>query len=297
MSKEPGQSETSDDSRRIEKLDVGVDWITLTCKTSDPNRHKFYQTAQKARDVQTLVTREEVREFNFRGYAGWQVSGLRWGSRHDGEIIMASGASANVYWKLFMRYATNISRVDLQTTAQLIESHPKLLDDYYKYDPPGRRLSKTWVQNNQGGQTLYIGSRSSDQLGRVYDKGIESGAFLKQGILWRYELEFKGERAKAMANNLFVAACRTRDLAAAIQATVFYWFNERGYVPVFRPHPNGVAIQVSLVAEDTDTQRRLAWLKTQVRPSVSDLMNRHARETLEALGLDILLGLVPSEDD
>ena len=281
----------------LESLNVGVDWITTTCKREDPGIRQFTQEAHRIRDAVISVTGEPIRKFSFRAYHGWQITGLTWGSREDSDILIASGPNANVYWKLFNRLSTNITRFDLQVTALLYEPIADILKEYYESDPGARRLKKTWVRNNAGGQTLYIGSRRSDQMGRVYDKGLESGTYSIPGALWRYEIEYKGTRAKAVANNLFVGACRCRDLVGTIQSTVFYWFSDRGYKPIFHKHPNTTPVQVSLVARDESTQRRLAWLKSHVRPTVQSLMDRHAKETLEALGLDILLGLVEGETD
>jgi len=61
--------------------------------------------------------------------------------------------------------------------------------------------SKTWreIKNSEGGATLYIGSRASERMVRIYDKKAERArAFELVGSdSWiRAEVEFKGDRAK-----------------------------------------------------------------------------------------------------
>lgn len=280
----------------LTSLESGIDWVTLTCRSEDPRLKKFRSVVHTARDVQTKTTREPQQSWRMRGYHGWSVSGLSWGAREDGDIIVASGPTANVYWKLFHRFSTNVSRLDLQVTILLEEANHDLVNDYYTNRPFDHRPMFTWLQNSGGGQTLYVGSRRSDQFGRIYDKGIESCSGLPQGQLWRYEVEYKSARAKAMAHNLFVTCCARNPARETIQSTIWQWFADRECRPAFRPLPNGDPILVSLKATDESTERKLTWLQLQVRPTVHQLMSFRSRETLHALGLDLLLGLLPEQE-
>jgi len=78
--------------------------------------------------------------------------------------------------------------------------------------------SKSWrlLQGSEGGFTLYIGSRSSERMVRVYDKKAERAAAFEKDIAtsWiRVETEFKGDRAK----NLMLA-CADNDLDNVIRS-------------------------------------------------------------------------------
>jgi hypothetical protein len=57
------------------------------------------------------------------------------------------------------------------------------------------------------GRTVYLGSRSSQRMVRVYDKGLETGEE-SQGCWERWEVEFKEEAAQEVAKRLFPAAGR-----------------------------------------------------------------------------------------
>lgn len=78
--------------------------------------------------------------------------------------------------------------------------------------------SKTWrnLENAEGGQTCYIGSRSSERMVRVYDKKAERAAALVEvgSSNWiRIELEAKGDRAKDFMN-----ACRDNDIVDVMRS-------------------------------------------------------------------------------
>lgn len=78
--------------------------------------------------------------------------------------------------------------------------------------------SRSWrtMENGEGGQTLYIGSRASERMVRIYDKKAErAAAFVEVGAdSWiRAEVELKGDRARD-----FLRACRDNDLTDVMQS-------------------------------------------------------------------------------
>jgi hypothetical protein len=61
---------------------------------------------------------------------------------------------------------------------------------------------KKWgvIEGNDGGTTLYVGSRDSERMLRIYDKAVEQGL---TGQTWdRIELEVKGQAAHRLARAL-----------------------------------------------------------------------------------------------
>lgn len=273
----------------ITSLETGVDWITLTCRQEDERRQDFARSAWDAKDQQTSVTMEQLKPWKWHGYEGWRVSGLSYGRRQDTDIIVASGPTANRFWRLFHKTSTNVSRLDLQCTVLLNEPIPGLVQHWYNHISPVEGRKAAMVVNNCGGTTLYVGSRSSDQFGRFYDKGIESGVTLTPGLVYRYEVEYKAERAKKMSDTLYLQICSRRPAERVIPATVWTWFNDRSVAPIYPSQPGEVPIIVSLDARDENTERTLTWLKMQVRPSVARLLPHHRLRALQALGLDDLL--------
>src|SRR3989304_5980210 len=135
------------------------------------------------------------------------IRNLRWGMRTDGCIMMLSGQDAAINWLPALALAQNVTRLDLAVTVSLADPITDVAKRAYAWvltDPhscPGKKRKYSYVENSSGGQTVYIGSRASDQFGRLYDKGCESAkdACAPPGLLWRYEVEFKAYRAKKLA--------------------------------------------------------------------------------------------------
>lgn len=273
----------------IERLESGVDWITVTSKGSALERKGLETNAYHIQQVQRAVTCEQVHDWQWKGYEGWRISGLSYGKRPDSDIIMASGVLASKYWKLVMRNSTNVSRIDLQTTVLFGRPLPDLVLEYYDMLEGNSSRKVTMVRNNGDGQTLYVGSRTSDQMGRIYDKGIESKTNLPPGMIWRYEVEYKQARAKAMAGQLLIDVCHRSPAHKVIPTTIWHWFTGRGVTPPYGVTQDIYPIIISLEAEETEPERQLKWLHAQVRPTVQRLLTSHQRQTILALGLDELL--------
>lgn len=273
----------------VDRLEAGVDWITLTCRAGDEHQSDFDHTAWHAAKVQREVTRELMRPWKWRGYDGWRITGLASGRREDSDIIIASGSTATRYWRLFHKWSTNVSRLDLQATALFHRPDPDLVLRYYDRSQDYNGRQYTLLRNNRGGQTLYCGARTSDQYGRIYDKGVQAGIPIQPGRLWRYEVEFKGVRAKKMTESLFVQICSRRPAQNIIPVTVYRWFADRGVLPAFREPGGAEPIIIALEVEETNWQRQLRWLAVQVRPTVQQLITHHQLETITALGLQEML--------
>ena len=80
------------------------------------------------------------------------------------------------------------------------------------------------------GDTLYCGSRTSPTFGRLYDKGLQTGAAVA-GRWFRYEVEYKGHVAQQVAKEAHVQP--VDGLAEWATTQVRAWFMKRGIVPVF----------------------------------------------------------------
>jgi hypothetical protein len=97
------------------------------------------------------------------------------------------------------RGVLHVSRFDLQVTIP-IENAPHPRDIYsvlskpeeYPWQQPGRPPRVTLLTNSEGGETIYIGSRTSDIMQRIYIKHMEGRHYV------RYEIECKGRLARAL---------------------------------------------------------------------------------------------------
>lgn len=276
------------DGNQVERMNGRVDWLTATAKSADA-RQRFYLEFER---IKWMYVDEghTVEPWSFRGYVGLKIAGMRWATRPDSDIIMLSGNEACLNWLPFAMCCTNVTRVDLAVTVDLKNPEYDLSTRIYEWMCENRDLVKrsvqyTLIRNTNGGQTLYAGSRSSDQYGRLYDKGVEeSGDRSQAGLRWRYEVEFKSERALRIVEQLKTYSAEN-GVEQAIADTVYQWFLARDIDPLWSR--NGPPMRMDITATITSDEAKLMWLTKQVRPSVVQLL-KHGKlpEVIDALGLD-----------
>jgi hypothetical protein len=278
----------------IKSRSASVDWLTVTCKDVELQRRVH---SEAIRLMSMLKAAGNVQKpWNFQGYKGWACKGLRWANREDSSICMLSGEAASLNWPVMLAWAGNVTRLDVAVTIDLVEPRTLVASGAYEFlfPRPGDRAERgvrkySLVVNSAGGETLYVGSRASDQFGRLYDKGREmtdDELKLPTGKLWRYEVEFKGDRASRIGEQMLASARRDESTATEdIGATVYNWFLSRGIGPIWKPD-KGVAFSTEVYAKLSDDDITLHWLATGVSPSVARLMeNGRGTEVLNALGI------------
>lgn len=285
----------------IERADVleqlaDVDWLTITSKNKDI-RNRMWQEANR---IMHILKEQGFAQkpWRFSGYDGWLCGGFRWGTREDSDICMLSGENARVNYDVMLGHCENVTRIDLAVTITLCEPMPTLAFDTYALNAWGtgrgdqRKRKASFINNSDGGQTLYLGSRASDQYGRIYDKGMENqdrtDVPVDLGRIWRYEVEFKSYRAKRIASQLYEKLHGELDVHSIIGDTVDTWFKARG-LPTIIKNAGDQPFLSDVRATVTDDAMTLKWLSTQVRPSVSRLiLNGRLEDVLRALNIDVL---------
>lgn len=276
----------------LDEQTAALDWLTVTA--SDETYQQLL--ADESTRIMSMLKEQGFvqRPWAFKGYEGWTCSGFRYGTRDDGTIVMMSGDIADLNWPVMLSWCNNVTRLDLQVTLTLSSPFEDLAAYYYglltidgttKEKQP-RKLSI--VHNNEGGQTFYLGSRASDQYGRVYDKGRESDEALDvpKGKIWRYEVEFKQYRAKRVAQQLLEQAKEDKaPIRDHIAATVYKWYLSRGCAPIWNSDED-YAFAMDISAKVSDDDVTLHWFATQVAPSVQRLMKAGKGDrVLHSLGL------------
>lgn len=264
-------------------IESQVDWLTLTCT----DREKLIDFRTWARHVLNAEGLQDNKPADFSrfGYTGVRAGRCSWGERADGDMATLSGDLANLELDRAMSLATNCSRVDLAVTFHF-DNPPLCLErDYYheyaEWAAPREHPSLgVLVQNTNGGSTLYVGSRASDTYLRVYNKGAESGD-VRYKDCHRFEVEVKGGRAAPTATEVSLCDAPQAHVQAAVHA--YCW--EHGVIPPFDSF--GGARIVPGFRRRSDADSKLAWLKTQVRPTVAWLEESgHAGRVVAALGLE-----------
>lgn len=133
-------------------------------------------------------------------------------------------------------------------------------------DAPGNARKYSFVKGNDGGCTAYIGSRKSERFLRVYDKAAERG--IPDANWTRFELEYKGDSAKAAAFQM--ANLQDNERASYIQGLIKAMFNPDD--PTFQEVMKSEAVVLE-TTKDTD-DNTLEWLVNTVSKTIAKTMLR-----------------------
>jgi hypothetical protein len=140
--------------------------------------------------------------------------------------------------------------------------------------------SKTYNSlTGSSGETIYVGSRVSEQFLRIYDKAAEQG---ERGNWKRIELELKGSRAMTMARELAIndidyAQERTRTM---IKAFVDF------PLPAWKEIIGNTAIGIGKAQDNLPNTR--GWLLTQCAPRLARYIHETGDEAILASFLDVM---------
>jgi hypothetical protein len=134
----------------------------------------------------------------------------------------------------------------------------------YEGRQPGGRTLKTQVIYSSTGTTFYLGSRSTERILRIYDKGKQQGL----DVTWtRIELELKG----ALANLNAEAIARDQRIAAAMITDILPLQGMR-IVDTLADYADGADVEIVRArAPESDTVR---WFRTQVLAAFKNLLER-----------------------
>jgi len=221
--------------------------------------------------------------------AGGAAAGWRGGDR----FIRYSGEAAARYGLAHSASSTSYSRADCALTQSLRSPRRGEAARIFRHlgrlpRAAGQPRKRTFTESEEGGQTVTLGSRTSDVYLRVYDYGIAHDC-APVGCRWRYEAELKGDRADwAVA---LLRSGEVRELAmAALVRTIF---TDRRID--LEDMTGGAAIKLDPLTK-TSRMKRLEWLQKQVRPAVERLIRDGQLEAaITALGLDPYVTINPKK--
>lgn len=279
----------------IEAIYAGVDWISCSLPRESPGHNAWYIACLH---VINTIAKEgyDLEAFTRNGYRGWGTGGSFLGYRDDGSYLQLSGHYAGEFLDSIHNDDLHISRLDIQATVKYRQYAPGVGEHTYRaaVDANGALLSarrrKVWyMSGDDGGWTTYIGSPTSEQRAKVYNKAVQSGK-PEYERSWRWEVTAKNEYATAWYRSVIQAQEARPRLCASICAS---WFALRGVKPDWSAYVS--LISLPLIKEvPSDAEKRLRWLAEQVRPAVAWLISRgYGREAIEALALDTHDGAIP----
>jgi hypothetical protein len=268
----------------VESLAAGVDWFSGTMHIEEGDVVRWRENAMQ-------LLRERISEGNkvearsLYGYEGFWAGGAFVGSSLERIYVQFSGTPADAAFRALYGDNMHVARIDLQVTAKFKIYTADVVDRAYEGAnvvnltlPNSRRRKLVVYRGNDGGATLYIGSPTSEQRCRVYNKEIQSER-PEYERCWRYEVVLRNDYAGAMAK-----ALRARPTAhtAIICDAVGAWIAQRGVSPPWTIRDAANAVP-RVRRDPTDTERTLWWLATQVRPSVQLLVASGYRDVVESI--------------
>ena len=229
----------------------------------------------------------QVKPFVWQGYLGWQIGTMSWGARPDGSVIRISGGAAQEYLEADWPTGHNCSRLDISLTVWGVSDIDQTI---------ARHNAEALVARNSlhcrpfqvrhiitagDGDTLYLGSRSSEIFARIYNKEKEQKDDEHYRGAIRYEVEYKGETARQALERGRSQRHDRREYAAMALATM----ESRG-IDVRGDWDARRHILARVGRAHSDAWNKLEWLRTQVAPTVRWLIdNGHGDDILSALGL------------
>jgi len=270
------------------KQDSGlqIDWITATTQDKRIELGWFDLWLKIAQAAGGMAY---TKPWKFWGYEGASCDGSRWGKSDRGCIFICIGHTAHKMWQQIAPVAHKVTRLDLAVTVALQDKFEHLPALYYKSVPKMQQRKYSLTENSWGGTTLYIGSRSSEEYGRIYDKGAQQGK--QPGWIYRYELEMKAPKtSRWVRQTMTIMADPSNNdaLNLALERSRGYlwqWFNNRDVPPIFDSAPTPLVLQEEY--SPSTPERKLTWLRTTIKPTVKKLIKAgYLKETIEALDLE-----------
>lgn len=259
----------------------GVDYITLTARPGRPAQ----RLGELAKAQRGMMEREgfHVKPCNALGYKGERYGSWFFGQRDDGVMLRVSGADGMVVIGALSGVGVSCSRLDVHATVKAIPRNDmwavwcaseaqRLRAATVGCNWAGLKLLETFGR----GDTLMVGSRTSEKYGRLYDKERES-LDPSYEACWRYEVEYKGDHARAAFERLRAAPSVPR---AAAELAAQQW---RAWCVPFPVVDLVSAEPLYIPREKPDAERKAAWLMEQVLPTLAWLVDNGYENVVDKL--------------
>lgn len=276
----------------VEAVTAGVDWISATLGRDEIDNQTWLYDAIHALEKVAMLGNTYKRR-SLLGFDGWESSGCFVGSNETRHYAQFAGSYAHDAYHFLEHPKVHISRIDLQITVKYSEELLKEGKRQYASAihhntalPEHRRRKINLFIGSDGGDTLYVGSPSSDTRGRVYNKDKQSNDAAYERS-WRYESVYRNN----YANNVFrriIAADNA--INTIIVPAVVEFFRERGVKIHGLEYTGGYVFEPPKVAP-SDVSTKLKWLKEQVVPTIRKLAEMgYAQELMEVIAEAIAAG-------
>lgn len=265
---------------------TGIDFLRLT-RVKELNRERFIAPLREA-------VRGELEEgYQKLPYRIYTMKGFRVGHAAGGESpshLMAEyrGYLADNFYPFYQTVDCKATRIDLALNVWTVLHMPNIAEVAYNWalrhvlreNPEGQRRRQPTLYKSTG-DTLYLGSRSSQRFLRVYNKEAQSGEPYYENC-WRFEVEIKG----ALCQVIWEAIQAGESVQALAFGEIAHVLRSYGLaIDDITQGQQSKSVPVHRVAPDI--VRRLSWMQRQVAPSLKKLMDAGFGDAaLAALGLE-----------
>lgn len=268
-----------------------VDYVRLTFRAGPGMDEAWglYRTAPLKVGRRDGEGERRLEPWRWMGYRGYSLGPVQVGEREDGLILQASGPIAAEVVDLKLPW-TGVPRIDLQVTYWYDTYWPSVAAEVAERSVRARagQKGRPWkvahINGMGNGDTTYIGSRGGEtKFLRCYDKWAQSGREGQWRYAWRYEAELTDGHGRYALGTIEDVGQSEATVAALVNS---YWAERGVKLPEIA---NTQCYSASRIKrEPTDDERRLEWLKRQVRPTIDKLLaGGVSYEQLRAvLGLD-----------
>jgi Replication initiation factor len=246
----------------------GIDYLRLTAIDHKPY-NDWFDTLRVEMEQESSAGRREHNRWVL-GYYGRVGEHFFIGRSDAGCMVQVSSTLAHNTFVDLSAAGGRCTRVDLQITAPTTDSPDSYLHQAFletktrqlgRGVPPEIELRDT----HNGAKMLTIGSRTSETYGRIYDKFKESGDERYMNMV-RFEVEVK----KPQSVDLHRWLCDNGDPGINSQHIVANWFAKRGVKPYWEDYQ--LMEPLPLTHRTKSDETRLAWIDSQVRPSMVALV-------------------------
>lgn len=281
----------------VDTVYCGVDWISATLGRDEIDNQTWLYDAIHALELVQAAGNTYKRR-SLLGFDGWESGGCFVGSSDKLHYAQFAGKYANDAYPFLEHPKVHISRIDLQVTVQYSEELIK--EGRYQYAraihhnkalPKHRQRKIHLFAGSDGGDTVYVGSPSSDTRGRIYNKDKQSGeaAYVNS---WRYEVVYRNQYADAMFRRTIAEDDAPNTV---IVPSVVEYFSTRGVEILNLGDRRGYTVEV-IKTPPSDVERKLRWIRNQVVPTIRKLAELgYAEELMEAIAEAIAAARVERE--
>jgi DNA relaxase NicK len=270
--------------------ECGADWLTMTWRgevndTVLKNKRNVTDWAERRKVKEG--GRDFVKPWAWQGYSGMKCGQVEVGDRFDSTIVRLQGKAADDWLNERMPTGHNITRLDIALTFWSDLNRDGLIA-LHSLEAEGKRntlqsrpFRVRLIDGKGDGNTLYVGSRSSELWVRIYDKEKSPNTTDEYKGALRYEVELKEDTAREALER----CTRGGYSPSACLEVLTSLLDRRGICALGSGGVRGEVFAPSALPI-TGLEDSLRWLEKQVRPTVSRLMREgYEQEVLEAMGL------------